>query len=134
MGTASAALNARDATAGAAADGERHRARIRRLKSLAGLLDDRFRIPGTRWRFGMDSIIGLVPGVGDAAGAVMSAYIIVEVARLGLPKRLLLKMIANMGVDSVLGVIPLVGDLLDASYKSNRRNVNLALDHLAKLG
>lgn len=131
MGMASAALHAREA---AAADRARHSERLHRLESMAGLLDDRFRVPGTRWRFGIDALIGLVPGVGDAAGAVMSAYIIAEAARLGLPKRVLLRMIANMCIDSVLGVVPLVGDLFDAGYKSNRRNVNLALKHLGKHG
>ncbi|MBL8660752.1 MAG: DUF4112 domain-containing protein [Rhodospirillales bacterium] len=110
----------------------RHHARIRRLERLAELLDDRFRIPGTRWRFGLDSLIGLVPGVGDAAGAIMSAYIIAEAARLGLPKRAVLRMLANLGIDTVLGAVPLAGDLFDVAYKSNRRNVNIALDHLKK--
>ncbi len=107
-------------------------ARIRRLERLAGLLDDRFRIPGTRWRFGLDSLIGLAPGIGDAAGAIMSIYIIAEAARLGVPKRVILRMLANMGIDTAIGAIPLAGDLFDAAYKSNRRNVNIALDHFTK--
>lgn len=132
MASRDAAGSLDDAADNAAMSGDRHGARLRRLEALAGLLDDRFRVPGTRWRFGIDSLIGLVPGVGDAAGAVMSAYIIAEAARLGVPKRLLLRMIANMGIDGVLGVIPLAGDLFDAGYKANRRNVNLALTHLGK--
>lgn len=108
----------------------RNWARIRRLERLAGLLDDRFRIPGTRWRFGLDSLIGLIPGVGDAAGAAMSIYIIAEAARLGLPKPVILRMLANMGIDAVLGTVPLAGDIFDVAYKANRRNVSLALRHL----
>jgi hypothetical protein len=110
--------------------GNRDWARIRRLERLATLLDDRFRIPGTRFRFGWDGIIGLVPGIGDAAGAACAAYIIAEAARLGVPRRVILRMLANMGVDAVLGLIPLVGDLFDAGYKANRRNVALLLRHL----
>lgn len=105
-------------------------ARIHRLERLAGLLDDRFRVPGTRWRFGFDSLIGLVPGIGDAAGAAIGIYIISEAARMGVPKRVVLRMLANTGIDTVLGTFPLVGDLFDAGYKSNLRNVSLALDHL----
>ena len=104
-------------------------ARIRRLERLAGLLDDHFRVPGTRWRFGYDSLIGLVPGIGDAAGAALSMYIIAEAARLGVPKRKLARMLAHTGLETVVGAVPLVGDLFDASYKANRRNVALALDH-----
>lgn len=107
-------------------------ARIRRLERLAGLLDDRFRIPGTRFRFGWDGIIGLLPGIGDAAGAACATYIIAEAARLGAPRRVILRMLANMGVDAVLGLIPLVGDLFDAGYKANRRNVDLLLRHLSR--
>lgn len=107
-------------------------ARIRRLERLAGLLDDRFRVPGTRWRFGLDSVIGLVPGIGDLAGAVMSIYIISEAARLGVPKRVLARMMAHMGIDTVVGAIPFAGDLFDAGYKANRRNVNLAIKHLSR--
>lgn len=107
-------------------------ARVRRLERLANLLDDRFRIPGTRWRFGWDAIIGLVPGVGDAAGAACATYIIAEAARLGVPRGVILRMLANMGVDAVLGLIPLVGDLFDARYKANRRNVDLLLRHLPR--
>jgi hypothetical protein len=107
----------------------RNWARIRRLERLAVLLDDRFRIPGTRFRFGWDGIIGLLPGIGDAAGAACAAYIIAEAARLGVPRRVIFRMLANMGVDAVLGLIPLVGDLFDAGYKANRRNVDLLLRH-----
>ncbi|MCU0893613.1 MAG: DUF4112 domain-containing protein [Rhodospirillales bacterium] len=110
--------------------GNRDWARIRRLERLAGLLDSRFRIPGTSFRFGWDGIIGLIPGIGDAAGAACSAYIVVEAARLGAPRHVILRMLANMGIDAALGLIPLVGDLFDAGYKANRRNVELLLRHL----
>jgi hypothetical protein len=110
--------------------GNRDWARIRRLERLAGLLDNRFRIPGTSFRFGWDGIIGLIPGIGDAAGAACAAYIIAETARLGAPRHVILRMLANTGIDAVLGLIPLVGDLFDAGYKANRRNVELLLRHL----
>ncbi len=62
----------------------------------------------------------------------MSIYIITEAARLGVPKRIILRMLANMGIDTAIGAIPLAGDLFDVAYKANRRNVNIALDHFRK--
>ncbi len=99
--------------------------RLSRLKNTAGLLDSRFRIPATNFRFGLDSIIGLIPGIGDVVGTVVSAWIVVEARRLGAPRRLILRMAWNVLVDSVLGAVPLVGDLFDAAWKSNNRNVAL---------
>jgi hypothetical protein len=113
-----------DATAGAAGKP------LHRLSRLAFLLDDRFRIPGTNVRFGWDSIMGLVPGVGDAAGAALSAYIVLEGRRLGVPKRLITKMVGNIAIDAAVGVIPIVGDLADIGWKANRKNVHIVMDHL----
>lgn len=104
-------------------------ATLRRLSRLAYLLDDRYRIPGTNVRFGLDSIVGLVPGIGDLATAAVSGYIVLEGRRLGVPKRVLMKMAGNIAVDAAVGAIPLVGDLVDIHWKANRKNLHLLLDH-----
>lgn len=103
---------------------------MRRLSRLASWLDDRFAIPGTNVRFGMDTVIGLIPGVGDLAGVMLSSYIVLEGRRLDVPKRLITKMIGNIAVDAAIGVIPVVGDLADIHWKANRKNVQLLIDHL----
>lgn len=95
------------------------------LERLAYLLDDSIPIPGTGRRVGVDAVLGLVPGFGDAAGTVLSAYIVVQAARLGAPLPVLLRMVLNVGIESLVGAIPLIGDLFDAWWKSNRRNVRL---------
>lgn len=98
---------------------------VRRLDSLAYLLDDSIPIPGTGRRVGLDAVIGLVPGVGDAAGSLLSAYIVVEAARLGAPLPVLLRMVLNVGVEALVGAVPFLGDLFDAWWKANDRNVRL---------
>jgi len=104
-------------------------ARLRRMRGLARLMDTALRIPGTRFSFGADSVIGLVPGVGDFAGAAISLYIVNEARRLGVPNDKLFKMLANIGFDAAAGSIPLIGDLFDVYFKSNRRNLDLVLEH-----
>jgi Domain of unknown function (DUF4112) len=113
-----------------AAAAEPDRRSIERLRQLAHLLDDRFRIPGTSYRIGLDGLIGLVPGVGDAVTTLLSLYIVLEARRLGVPLTKLGRMGLNVGVDAVLGAVPLLGDLFDVAWKSNRRNLALLLDHL----
>lgn len=98
---------------------------LRRLDTFSYLLDDSIRVPGTNARFGVDALIGLVPGIGDAAGAVMSAYIVVQAARLGAPVPSLLRMLLNVGIEALLGAVPFLGDLFDAAFKANARNVAL---------
>lgn len=99
--------------------------RVRRLQRLARLLDSEFRLPGTRWRIGLDPLIGLVPGVGDAASAAISLWLIAEAGRLGVPSGTLLKMLLNLLVDTTAGSIPVLGDVFDAGYKANLRNLEL---------
>jgi hypothetical protein len=103
---------------------------IERLRQLAYLLDDRFRVPGTKYRIGLDGLIGLVPGLGDAATTLLSLYIVLEARRLGVPVTKLGRMGLNVGLDAVLGAVPLVGDLFDVAWKANRRNLALLLDHV----
>ncbi|WP_366657783.1 DUF4112 domain-containing protein [Fodinicurvata sp. EGI_FJ10296] len=104
--------------------------RLRRLQSLARVMDSAVSVPGTRWRVGLDPIIGLVPGIGDAAGLAVSAYGLIEARRLGIPKSLMLRMMANIGIDAAVGAIPLFGDLFDAGFKANIRNLRLIERHL----
>lgn len=107
---------------------------LRRLSQLANLLDDRYAIPGTNVRFGLDAVIGLLPGIGDLAGAALSSYIVLEGKRLGIPKRLLLRMVKNIAVDAAFGAIPIIGDIADIQWKANRKNVRLLIDHLDDQG
>ena len=104
----------------------------RRVRVLAQLLDNSISIPGTRYKIGLDPIVGLIPGIGDLIGAVLSAYIILEAARAEVPGFVLVRMLVNVGFDTLLGAVPAVGDLFDAAWKSNTRNVALLERHLAK--
>ena len=101
-----------------------------KLNRLAWLLDNTFRIPGTQIRFGLDGLIGLIPGIGDAAGAVISSHILTQAAQMGVPKSILLKMAFNIGLDAILGIIPVLGDVSDFMWKANQRNVELLNDYL----
>jgi hypothetical protein len=107
---------------------------LRRLDSLGYVLDNSIPIPGTRRRFGLDAVIGLIPGIGDATGAVMSAYIVVQAARLGAPASSLVRMLLNVGIEALVGAIPFVGDLFDAWFKANARNVALLRGELDRPG
>ncbi len=95
------------------------------LERLGWLMDDLIRIPGLGWRFGLDAIIGLVPGFGDTATSLVSFYILASAVRYRVPKITLMRMGLNLGIDYVVGSLPLVGDLFDAWWKSNQRNVAL---------
>lgn len=102
---------------------------LHRVEKLSRLLDEAFRIPGTRIRLGLDSLIGLIPGVGDVAGLLMGSYLVLEAHRLGAPGELKLRMARNVAVDALVGLVPVFGDLYDVAYRSNRRNVQMLLDH-----
>jgi len=108
--------------------------RMRRVRVLARLLDSSIRIPGTTWTIGFDPIIGLIPGLGDLIGAVLSGYIILEGVRAQVPAFTLARMLANVGIDTLLGAVPAVGDVFDAAWKSNMMNVALLERHLAASG
>jgi hypothetical protein len=103
--------------------------RLVRMAKLARLMDTALRVPGTNIRFGADSIMGLLPVAGDAAGAVIGLVIVNEARRLGLPASKQMQMLANIGTDAVFGSLPLVGDLFDVYFKPHRRNVQMILDH-----
>lgn len=103
------------------------------IERLAELLDDRFRVPIIGWRFGLDGLIGLIPGLGDIATAAVAVYIIYRARRLGVPARTRLRMAANVAVDLLMGAVPVAGDALDFAWKANRKNVRLVKEHLARL-
>ena len=105
-------------------------ATLNRIRKFSRLMDSAFRIPVIGFRFGLDPIIGLIPGLGDIVATAFSAYIIFLAARFRLPREVLTKMIFNIGLEAVVGAVPLVGDLFDAYYKSNLRNLALLEQHL----
>ena len=107
---------------------------VSRAKGLARVLDDLIRIPGTNIGVGLDPIIGLIPGVGDMAGGLLSTYILMVAARQGAPTSVLVRMLGNIALDSLVGVIPVLGDLFDFGVKANRRNVDLLERYLVAPG
>jgi hypothetical protein len=102
---------------------------LRGLDKLSRILDSAFPIPGTRYRIGLDGLIGLIPGIGDTIGATLSTYIIFEAARLGVPKRILLRMLGNVAVESLVGALPIIGDIFDIAWKANLKNFALLRAH-----
>lgn len=105
-------------------------ATLNRIRKLSRLMDTAIGIPGTKFRIGLDPIIGLIPGAGDLISTSFSAYIIYLATRLGIPSKDIQKMILNIGLEAVVGTVPLFGDLFDAYYKSNIRNLAILEKHL----
>jgi Domain of unknown function (DUF4112) len=100
------------------------------LDFLSHVLDDWFRVPGTSIRFGLDGIIGLVPGLGDIIGGLASTIIVIAAWVRGVPYITLVRMVVNIGIEVLLGTIPLLGDAFDIAWKANRRNYALIVRHL----
>lgn len=111
------------------AERQRAQAVMKRLDRFAKVTDTAIPLPGGR-SIGLDGIIGLVPGIGDVIGAVLSGYVVVEAARLGVPRRLLARMLGNVGVEMIVGLIPVLGDVFDFLWKSNQRNVGLLREEI----
>jgi hypothetical protein len=101
------------------------------LDHLAAVLDDIFQIPGTKIRFGLDPIVGLVPGLGDVISAVLSFLFVFAAWKRGLPRITIFRMVANIAIDTLIGAIPILGDMFDAAWKSNRMNYNLLVRYRA---
>ena len=104
----------------------------RRLEAMEGLLERAFRVPGTNYRVGVDSILGLVPVVGDVITASMGAWLIWEAKNLGMSKFQLWRMAGNVGFDTLLGLIPFLGDACDFLFRSNTRNLRIVKRWLDK--
>jgi hypothetical protein len=95
------------------------------LDHLAWLLDNCFRIPGTNWRFGLEALIGLLPGAGDAVSAILGLFLLVRAFQFKLPKIVIVRMLLNSLIDFSIGSIPFIGDAFDFIYKANTRNMKL---------
>ncbi len=102
---------------------------LHRVERIAKVLDDVIRIPGTNIKVGLDSLIGLIPGVGDVAGVALGSWFIYEAHRIGAPAALKWKMARNVGIDAISGFVPVLGDIVDVAYRSNRRNLDLLRGH-----
>lgn len=106
--------------------------RLSEVETLTRVLDEQFRIPGTSVRFGLDGLIGLVPGIGDAATTLVSLYVVARARSLGVPTGVLALMLGNILLDTTVGAIPILGDVFDVAFKANRRNLGLMQRALAK--
>ena len=104
-------------------------AKIAWLRRLAWLIDAVGRVPGTRFRFGLNSVIGLAPGAGDAVLTLISLYFVYEAVRLGLPRHKIVRMVGNVAVEALLGAVPLLGDFFDVVWKANLRNIAIIDRH-----
>ncbi len=104
------------------------------LDLLARVLDDIFQVPGTNIRFGLDSLIGLLPGFGDAISGLLSTLIVWTAWQRGLPRATVYRMVGNIALDSLLGAVPILGDLFDVAWKSNRKNYQLLVRSEARSG
>ncbi len=102
----------------------------RRLQRLSRLLDEAIRIPGLGWKFGVDSVVGLVPVVGDIVGLALSGFVVYEGVKLGAPRPLLLKMTGFAALDALVGLVPVLGDVFDFAFKANRINARLLEEYL----
>ena len=102
------------------------------LDKTAQLLDNRFRIPGTQIRFGIDSLVGLVPYAGDVITFFISGFLVIAMVRYGAHGKALFKMIGNIWIDGMVGTIPLLGDIFDFRYRANLRNVDLMREHFGE--
>lgn len=103
-----------------------------RIARIARLLDSAYTVPGTNIRLGLDPLLGLIPGAGDAITTLLSFYIVYEAHRGGLPKPALLRMVANIAIDAVVGAVPVLGDFGDIFWRANRRNLAIFDDYLAR--
>lgn len=104
----------------------------KRIEAMEMLLERSFKIPGVNYPIGLDSLIGLVPVLGDIVTTAMGAYIVWEARNLGLPRWKIWRMMGNVGFDAVLGAVPLVGDAADFLFRSNTRNLRIVKKHLDK--
>ncbi|MEM5548280.1 DUF4112 domain-containing protein [Pseudoalteromonas fuliginea] len=105
---------------------------LKRLERFSHFTDSSIGIPFTKFNIGLEAVIGLVPVIGDAAGLILSSYVLIEAQRLGVSKRIKTKMIINMLIDFVGGLVPFFGDIFDAFFKANTRNTQLLKKHLNK--
>ena len=113
-------------------DVERGRRGLERLRVLAALSDQAFSVPGTKWRFGIDALLGLVPGVGDLAGALLAVYAMRVARQLRAPMEVQLHLLSNIALDALVGTVPILGDAFDFVFKAQTRNLALLDAWVAK--
>lgn len=104
---------------------QRGRRELERLRAIARLFDQAFAVPGTKWRFGVDALFGLVPGLGDIVGALVAVYALHVARTLRAPGAIQLHMLGNIALDAIVGTVPVIGDLFDFVYKAQTRNLAL---------
>jgi len=107
---------------------------VDRLDFIARLLDTAFIVPGTNIRFGIEAVIRLMPGIGDAVASALSCVILIEAHRLGVPRAILVRMIANVLLEGTAGAVPVVGDMFDIIFRANRRNIRILRDYMQREG
>ncbi|HZC56267.1 MAG TPA: DUF4112 domain-containing protein [Xanthobacteraceae bacterium] len=115
-------------------DAHSRRRALDRLDMLATMFDTAFILPGTNIRFGCESVLRLIPGIGDAVASALSCYLLFEAHRLGVPKLLFARMVANVVLEGTVGAVPIAGDAFDVYFRANRRNVALLREHFARVG
>ena len=115
-------------------DAASRRAALDRLDMLATAFDTAFIVPGTTIRFGVESLLRLIPGIGDVAASLLSFYLLYEASRLGVPRLLMARMAANVVLEGAVGAVPFAGDAFDILFRANRRNVALLRAHFARVG
>jgi hypothetical protein len=108
--------------------------RVQRLESVAAILDTAFVVPGTGIRFGVDGLIGLVPGIGDTVTTALSLYLVHEAWQLGAPRHVIGRMLTNVALDGVIGAVPVAGDLFDVMWRANKRNMRLLREWIDREG
>ncbi|MBD1887540.1 MULTISPECIES: DUF4112 domain-containing protein [Microcoleus] len=107
-----------------------HVASLRRIRRISHLLDNAIPIPGTKYRIGLDPILGLIPGGGDLISSIFAGYVVLKSAQMGVPRETLVQMAANIVFDTFAGTVPVAGDLLDVTWKANVKNIELLDAHL----
>tara|TARA_B100001250_G_scaffold360555_1_gene338090 strand:- start:1350 stop:1709 length:360 start_codon:yes stop_codon:yes gene_type:complete len=106
--------------------------KLTRLRQLSENLDESFTIPGTNIKFGIDALIGLVPGGGDLIGGLFSLYLLRTAIKMKLPKSAIISIMFNIIIDTTIGIVPVIGDIFDILWKSNKRNMRIIEKHLVK--
>jgi hypothetical protein len=115
-------------------DAASRRAALDRIDMLATLLDTAFILPGTNVRFGVESLLRLLPGAGDVLASALSCYLLYEARQIGVPRLLLARMAGNVIIEAIFGAVPIAGDAFDVFFRANRRNVALLREHFARTG
>jgi len=115
-------------------DARTRRAALDRIDLLARIFDTAFVLPGTNVRFGIEAVMRLVPGIGDAAASALSCYLLYEAHRLEVPSHVFARLVGNVAIEGIVGAIPLLGDLFDVGFRANRRNVAILREHFAREG